>query len=176
MPLSRDPEKRARQLANLRAGAGAGDGGLQRARSHGAYAAIADRELEAKVAAVYQAISADVPLHEIDGSLPAADAIPVRQLAETLVRRERVRESELRHGIEASDGKLRGIVEFGLRLDAQILALCKELGLTPRSRAALGLDLVRAERAGASLAELAEQGRQARAARPVDIEAEDVGP
>ena len=147
MPLSSDPAARQRQLANLTPGAGAGDGGLLRARTHGAYAQVAERELDEKVGEVYRAISADVPVHDQDGSLPAADAIPVRMLAESLVRRERVRESELRHGIEARDGKLRGIVEFGLRLDGQILRLCEQLGLTPRARAALGLDLARMAKA-----------------------------
>jgi hypothetical protein len=145
-PLSSDPVKREAQLANLRAGAGAGDGGLQRATKHGAYAAITMHELDAKVRELVDAIGADLPVREADGGVPAADAIPLRMLAETLIRRERVRESELRHGIEAKDGKLRGIVEFGLRLDGQALKLCEQLGLTPRARASLGLDLARTER------------------------------
>jgi hypothetical protein len=96
---------------------------------------------------VFDAVSADVPVLAADGGLPAHDTIVVRQLAELLVRRERVRESELRHGIEGKGGKLRGVVEFGLRLDGQILRLCEQLGMTPVSRARLGLDLVRAQSA-----------------------------
>lgn len=143
--MSRDPAKRAKSLANLRAGAGAGDGGLARARKHGAYAAVAERELSEKVREVYDAVGADLPVLDADDGVPAHDTVIVRQLAETLVRRERVRESELRHGIEAPDGKLRGVVEFGLRLDGHILQLCQQLGMTPVARAKLGLDLVRAQ-------------------------------
>jgi hypothetical protein len=151
MPLSSDPDARSRQLGNLRAGSGAGDGGLQRARSHGAYAAITAAELDGKVAELYAAISGDVPVKDSDGGLPREDAIVVRSLAELLVRRERVRETELRRGIETPDGRLRGVVEFGLRLDGQILRVCEQLGMTPLSRARLGLDLVRAQSAGEQL-------------------------
>jgi hypothetical protein len=149
VPLSRDPEARKRSLANLRAGAGSGDGGLQRAIRHGAYAAVSEEDLTGKVRELVEAIGEDLPVREPDGGVPGADAIPLRLLGESLIRRERVRETEVRHGIEAADGKLRGVVEFGLRLDAQIIRLCVELGLTPRSRAALGLDLARAESAAA---------------------------
>jgi hypothetical protein len=157
MPPRPGTPARTRSNANLVPGGGAGDRGLQRAAKHGAYAAIAARELSDKVREVYDAISADAPVKD-QGTLPAADTVIVRQLAETLVRRERVRESELRHGIEAPDGKLRGVVEFGLRLDGHIAKLCDAIGLTPRSRAALGLELARArnESARALDAELAE--------------------
>jgi hypothetical protein len=157
VPLSSDPAARARSLANLRAGSG-GDRGLQRATKHGAYAVIAERELDGKVRELFDAIGADLPVRDFDGGVPAQDAIPLRMLAETLLRRERVRETELRHGIEAPDGKLRGVVEFGLRLDGQALRLCEQLGLTPAARAKLGLDLVRAQSASDRLldADLAE--------------------
>lgn len=164
MPLSADPTARANQLANLRAGAGAGDGGLQRSRKHGAYAAIAERELDGKVAELYGAIGEDLPVRDPDGSVPAADAIPLRMLAETLLRRERVRETEVRSGIETSDGRLRGVVEFGLRLDGHALKLAEQLGLTPRARAALGLDLARAQSAAGQLDGLAAEGRKIREA------------
>jgi hypothetical protein len=131
---------------------------LQRGRTHGAYARIAERELNGKVRELFDAIGADLPVRGSDGGVPAQDAIPLRMLAESLIRRDRVRETELRQGIEAADGKLRVVVEFGLRLDAQIIRLAVELGLTPRSRAALGLDLVRAASASDRLldADLAE--------------------
>ena len=147
MPLSRDPEKRAAQLANLKPGRGAGDGGLQRSRKHGAYAVIAASEMDAKVREVYEAIGADLPVRDPDGSVPGADAIPLRLLSETLIRRERVRESELKHGVETPDGRLRGIVELGLRLDAQALKLCEQMGLTPASRVRIGVALVHAQSA-----------------------------
>jgi hypothetical protein len=169
--LSQDPTKRATQLANLNGGRG--DRGLQRSRKHGAYAAIAERELEAKVAELYHAIGEDLPVREEDGGVPAADVIVLRQLAETLVRRERVRETEVRHGIEAPDGKLRGVVEYGLRLDAHVLRLSEQLGLTPTSRARLGLDLARAK--GSSLAAEMEAARLARLRREAAVDADAAG-
>jgi hypothetical protein len=174
MPLSSDPEARARSLANLRAGAGAGDGGLQRGRTHGVYAQIAARELDGKVRELYDAIGSDLPVRDPDGAVPAQDAIPLRILAETLIRRGRVSETELRHGIETPDGRLRGIVEFGLRLDGQALRLCEQMGLTPAARAKLGLDLVRAQsHADRQLDALASEGRRIREAREADALADD---
>jgi hypothetical protein len=152
-------------LANLRPGAGAGDGGLQRNLGHGAYAAIAKIEMDAAVKRVYDAVAADAPVRS-EGELPRQDTIVVRQLAEALVRRERIRESELRHGIEAADGKLRGVVEYGLRLDNQITKLAIELGMTPRSRAALGVDITRV---ASTMADEVAAGQAAREAREREL-------
>lgn len=164
-PLSNDPAKRATQLANLRPGAGGGDGGLQRAVRHGAYAAVTEAEMEAKVLELVEAIGEDLPVREVDGGVPAADAIPLRLLAETLIRRERVRETELRRGIETDDGRLRGVVEYGLRLDGQAIKLCEQLGLTPVARARLGVDLVRAQAGARSLSDELDSARRAREQR-----------
>jgi hypothetical protein len=164
MPASPDPAKRSRQLANLR-NAPAAPLGNGRAIRHGAYAAIAEAELEAKTLAIFEALAIDAPVRADDGGLPSHDSLVVRLLAEVMVRRERVRLEELRHGFEAADGKLRGVVEYGLRLDAQALEIAKELGMTPRSRAALGLDLVRAtsahDRLEAIVVELTGDGEAA---------------
>ena len=149
MPHSNDPTKANRQLANLQRG-GHRPVGNQRARKHGVYARIADAELEAKARAIFDAIAADAPVRAADGGLPAHDTIAVRLLAETLIRRERVMSEELAHGIEIATGprkgERRGIVTYGLRLDGQVVDLLDRLGMTPKSRAALGLDLARAAR------------------------------
>ena len=143
MPLSRDPAARARQLANLRRSGPPAPSGNQFARRHGAYARLAAEELEGKTREIFDALAADAPVRTPDGALPAPDALVVRLLAECLVRRERVHTETLKHGLENRDGSLRGIAAFGLRLDEQALALCRELGLTPAARAKLGVDLVR---------------------------------
>src|SRR5438094_112872 len=75
--------------------------------THGAYAQITEAELEGKVREVYDALMLDRPVQD------DADAMVVRMLAENRVRRERVRDSEVRHGIEKPDGGLRTVVEFG---------------------------------------------------------------
>lgn len=149
-PLSRDPEKRAIQISNLKAGAGRAAIGNTRSLKHGVYARISDSDLQGKVREIYDAISADAPVRAADGGLPSHDTIAVRLLAETLIRRERVAAEELAHGIEIASGprkgELRGIVQYGLRLDAQVIDLLDRLGMTPRARAALGLDIARATR------------------------------
>lgn len=123
----------------------------QVATKHGAYAAIAERELTEKVRELFEAIGSDLPVRDAGGGVPAADVIPLRMLAETLIRRERVRETEMREGFETPDGRLRGVVEYGLRLDGHALKLCEQMGLTPRSRLALGVDLVRVANASERL-------------------------
>jgi hypothetical protein len=154
-PLSNVPERRSRQLANLVAGKGAAGPGNGRVVKHGAYAQIAEQELEAKAGKLFAALSADAPVRADDGGLPAHDVVLVRMLAETLIRRERVRVEELRHGLEVADGPrkgaLRGVVEYGLSLDRQAMELLDRLGMSPTSRAKLGLDLVRAASAGDQL-------------------------
>lgn len=149
MPHSRDPEKAARQLANLR-NAPPAPLGHRRSLKHGCYARVTEAELDAKAREVYDAIAADAPVKSADGSLPAHDTVLVRVLAETLIRRDRALREELRHGIEVESGpnkgKLRGVVELGLRLDGQVIGLLDRLGMSPTSRAKLGLTLAQASR------------------------------
>lgn len=165
MPTSRDPVRRERQLANLKRGGTVGPG---RPISHGVYAQIAQSELEAKTLAIFDAIAADAPVRSGDGGLPAHDAIAVRLLAETLIRRDRVRDEEMRHGLEIASGprkgELRGIVQYGLRLDGQAIELLDRLGMTPRARSKLGLDLARSAVQVRTLEDLAAEGHQVRAA------------
>lgn len=146
MPLSSDPNKQARQRANLIPGQGAAKRGNSLTRKHGAYARVTEAELEAKALELFDAIAADAPVRAADGGLPAYDGLVVRLLAEVMVRRERVRVTEEERGLEMPNGRLRGVVEYGLRLDDQALNLAKELGMTPLSRAKLGLDLARTHR------------------------------
>ena len=56
-------------------------------------------------------------------------------------------------GMERDDGSLRPAVELELRVRGHVLDLCRELGMTPKSRAALGVDLVRVASAGDRLQE-----------------------
>jgi hypothetical protein len=146
-PLSRDPEARSRQIANLRRG-GPVQPGNRHTVTHGAYARITQAELDAEVRELMDAIGEDLPVREADGGVPAADVILLEMLAGNRIQRRRVRESEVRHGIEERDGGLRPVVGLGVTLDNQALRYLEQLGMSPRSRAALKLDLVRAETAG----------------------------
>jgi len=85
-----------------------------------------------------------------DGGLPAHDGVVVRLAAAALCRLEDV-EAHLRdRGLLDADGNVRPAVDLERRLRVEALGYLAELGMTPTSRARLGLDLSR----GATLAEL----------------------
>ena len=175
MPLSRDPKRRARQLANLRRGGNPAPAENRRALVHGGYAAIARHDLDGKRAEVYDALSADAPLRDPDGALPRHDAAAVRLLAECLCRLESVTDYLDRRGWETDDGELRPAIDLERRLRGEALDLMRELGLTPAARSKLGVDLTRA----AASAEEVESARAARErldrrAAELDGEAEEV--
>jgi hypothetical protein len=157
MPLSSDPDKRAKQIANLKPGAGRGSraGALARARTHGFYAEITGEQLRDEEARIYEALAADAPVRDADGGLPAADSLIVRQLAESLTRLQRITSHLIARGIERNDGTAKPALELELRVRAHILSLMTELGMTPKSRAALGVDVARV--ASAKLADIAAE-------------------
>ncbi len=166
-PLSQDPEKRSRQLMNLKPGAGAAGVGNTRSRAHGAYAQLAPERIDAKTREVIQALTTDAPVRDVDGSLPAADAVAVRQLAETLCRLDDIGDYLNRRGWEDESGRPRPVLEYEGRLRGHVLDLLKELGMTPSSRAKLGLDLARTKR---SLDDEIAEGRAAWDAIDADSE------
>jgi len=133
-------------LANLRNAPPPPPVGNRRAVRHGAFAALPAERVDAKVEQVAAALAEDAPVRAVDGGLPAADAVIVRQLAETLCRLDDIAEYLLRRGWEDDSGKPRPVLEYEGRLRGHVLDLLRELGMTPRSRAALGLDLARSAR------------------------------
>jgi hypothetical protein len=142
-PLSRDPEKRATQLRNLVPGARTAEVGNRRAVRHGGYAAVAAERMEAKVAEVYAALAEDAPLRDVDGGLPAADSAAVRLLAEALCRLEDVSANVRDRGLLDAAGAVRPVVELEAKLRREVGDHLDALGMTPRSRARLGLDVAR---------------------------------
>ena len=143
MPLSRDPGARERQLANLRR-APAAPVGNARALRHGGYAAIARDRLEAKQGEVFDALSADAPLRDASGDLPRHDAVQVALLAEVLCRIEDVNAYLAARGYLDGNGNVRPAADLAGRMRREAADYLDALGMTPRSRAKLGLDLVRA--------------------------------
>lgn len=145
MPLSNDPERRGRQLANLTPGAGAAAAqpGNERAATHGAYARLPADRVDAKVREVAAALAEDAPVRAADGGLPAHDTVAVRQLAEALCRLDNIADYLVRRGWEDDSGKPRPVLEYEGRLRSHVLDLLRELGMTPASRAKLGLDIAR---------------------------------
>lgn len=155
-PLSDDANRRARQLANLRRGVTVPPAGNQRAVTHGAYAVIAHDRIDVKVREVFDALAQDVPLRAADGGLPHADGAAVRLAAEVMCRLDNVRDYLERRGIEDDAGELRtGTLELEGRLRREAADHLDALGCTPRSRARLGVDLVRTVDLAAEMAKLA---------------------
>ena len=145
-PTSRDPAKRAKQLANLRPAPPAPAGNAL-ARRHGGYAVIVHERLEAKALEVFDALAADAPLRGPTGDLPAPDVAQVRLLAEALCRLDTVSADVSAFGLLEQRGKRRGQVrpaaELEGRLRREVADHLDALGMTPKSRARLGLDLQR---------------------------------
>ena len=194
MPLSTDPVKREKQLANLQPsdpdarerqraglvpGAGAGDGGLQRRLTHGGYAQLHAERVESKEREVYDALAADAPLRDSVGNLPRHDAAQVALLAQCLCRLEDVSANVRDFGVFEQRGKrkgqLRPAVELEAKLRREAAGYLDALGMTPKSRAALGLDLVRREDLASAMSER-DPGRRAERMRaagvPIDADAE----
>jgi hypothetical protein len=161
---ARDPVKRERLLKNLQKAP------LQFGRAHrvihGGEAAVTEHELTAKEQSVYDAIAQDLPVSGPDGEPPRHDRLVVRQLAESLVRRDRITAYERENGLLSENGKVRPATELGLELDSRILRLCTELALTPRSRATLGLELA----VGAAAAHVAQGFEMLDGRNPIEID------
>lgn len=143
MSVSKDPERRRRQLANLRP-APAAPVGNRRALRHGGYATVARERLDAKTRQVFEALAFDAPLRDADGGLPAPDAAIVMLLAQCLVRVEDVAANVAVYGVvdERTD-TVRGAAELERRLRLEAAGYMNDMGMTPASRARLGLDLAR---------------------------------
>jgi hypothetical protein len=144
VPLSIDPRKRRRQLANLRAAPPAPPAGNDRAATHRGYARVAPGRRDAKAATVFQALAGDAPLRDSNGSLPRADEWTVRLLAECLCRLEDVSADLDAHGWrDRETGEPRPAMSRETELRREAFGYVEALGMSPRSRARLGLNLAR---------------------------------
>ncbi|MDP2711622.1 MAG: hypothetical protein Q8O56_10420 [Solirubrobacteraceae bacterium] len=140
--VSTDPARRAAQLANLRKVPPVSPG---RPPSHGAYARVAVERLAEKEREVFDALAADAPLRDRDNDLPAADGALVRLAADALCRLDSVGDFLARRGIEDEKGQLRAtVLELEGRLRREASDHLEALGMSPRSRARLGVDVARA--------------------------------
>lgn len=105
------------------------------------------REIEAS-------LTDDLPLKNADGSVPAADRFAVELAAIALLRVRRVSAYLELHGDTDAQDNLRPELEgLGKAVDSATRML-RELGCTPRARAALGVDVARMAQAGADPATL----------------------
>lgn len=138
-------------LANLR-NAPPAPGSNKRAWKHGAYHALTRAELDVEVAAMRDALGADAPL------LDAADVATLDDWAGCRVHLRAAERDLADHGWkDRVTGEARSLAEYARKLRRDSLEYAREFGCTPRSRAALGLDVAR----GFDLAEhWAEQDRE----------------
>jgi hypothetical protein len=97
------------------------------------------------VAEVFAALSADAPLRDSDGGLPAADTAAMHLAAMKLCRLDDLREylAETGWRDQATGEPRTALIELEARLGREALAVLEKFGMTPASRAALGLDLAR---------------------------------
>ncbi len=146
MALSKNPTSRSKQLANRR-DAPPPEPGNRRAMKHGGQATPEPR----RQAQVEREICEALPIRAADGGAPAHDLITVRLLAITLCRLETCTAYVTKHGQFFKGGRVRPAVEVEDKLITRAANLADKLGMTPTSRAKLGLDLVHAQ---ASLAQL----------------------
>ena len=150
MPSSRDPAKRAKQLANLpnlrgEPTAGSWRPGASPALEHG----LRSRRpgpavLDPLLAEIEAALAEDLPIKDANGDVPAPDRSSGARGA-TRSRSAQRRSAFLAlHGDGDERGNLRpAFLELGKAVE-HAARMLDRLGCSPRARAALGLDLARA--------------------------------
>jgi hypothetical protein len=153
MPLSRRPEARARQLDNLRAGGGRPLSYEHRpALRHGGYAAVAPEREREVMRRLREALTADAPMRS------SADDALLSLAARALARLEDVERYHEDFGWrDEGTGEPRPSVELERRLRQELADHLDALGMSPRSRAKLGVDLARGLDAATALSAAREE-------------------
>ena len=145
MPLSDDPTAKARQLANLKRGGSPTAKGEPSTRlSHGGRSELLFRDVEAEVRELMEALGEAAPVREPDGSVPPADMAAIEQAARALKRyRHLAAWCDLHGRLDGGTGKVKPAAEYELKAERSLAVALDSLGMTPTSRARLGLDLAR---------------------------------
>jgi len=174
-PLSSDLEKRAKQLANLTAKPPPPPEGNVRALVHGGRARVASLVAAGTwTAAILAELEAEAPLRDADGGLPAHDRQLVELLASALARLQAVTSwLDTRPAVD-EQGRPWPAEDVAHRLRREIAGHLDALGMTPKSRAALGVDLVRAATSADAEESRAARERLDRRLADLDGDAEEV--
>ncbi len=124
---------------------------------HGAHAKPSAAAVRAQEDAIYASLAASAPVRQ-GNALPAADEAAVRLCARTLARLESVSAWLDAHGPLDRRGRPRSASLWERRLTATAAKQLASLGMSPSSRARLGVDVARIDLASA-LSEPDEQRR-----------------
>lgn len=129
-------------LASLRkSGAKSGNG---RAVTHGGKSSPANLiHLEATRAALFEWLAATAPIRE-QGELPEADYAVVEDCARAWARVRQMDDWIAQHGPLDKRGRPRPALDLLERASKNLVDKLAALGMTPRSRVALGVDVARA--------------------------------
>jgi hypothetical protein len=101
-------------------------------------------EIEAKEAEIIEELAAAAPVRGVDGGLPSHDVFAVRLLATEMVRYANMTAYSYDYGLLDDNGEPRqSLLDLMGKTADRILRLLTSMGMTPASRAKLGLDLVR---------------------------------
>jgi Phage terminase, small subunit len=142
-PHSLDPEKAARQLANLRNAPPAPRGNTRTLR-HGGRATAATLPVSEVVLEIRNALADAAPVRDQAGELPAADEATVELAARALCRVRRVEAWCDLHGfLDEKTGDVKPAVNYLEKATRTADQLLASLGMNPRARTRLGLDLAR---------------------------------
>jgi aminoglycoside phosphotransferase (APT) family kinase protein len=169
VPLSRDPERRANSLANLRRGGETRSAGNRHAQAHGGY--ITPREDE--LAEMIEQIEQILPVRQ-EGAPPPADRFMVEELAKALTQDAAITRWLTGTALQARNpARVERAQDRRRALSRDIVSMLRELGLTPRSRLAMGVDVVRGMSAGEALQAYLDQNYSSDKRRVVDAKAND---
>lgn len=147
MPLSRDPEKRERQLANLKPGAAPWQPGATPHLKHGLRSRRPDGVLLGSSAReIVDALAETVPLKGPDGQVLPQFIVAVEAAALQLIIVRRVLGYLTTHGWEDSRGRMRPEAEGLERATERLRKHLDGLGATPGAYARLGFDVARTAR------------------------------
>jgi hypothetical protein len=117
--------------------------GNAHAVKHGGQATRKTLPVGSVAEAIFAELEQEAPLRDAEGGLPAADRAAVELLALCLCRIQRVAAWLEEHGEFDEKGRPRPVLEVERRLRGEARDHMRDLGLTPRARAVLGLTLVR---------------------------------
>jgi hypothetical protein len=140
VPLSKRPAAKRKQLDNLRP-APAPERGNQRRRTHGATA----KPPAERVAAIEAELLDGLPIRDPrNGDAPIHDRAMVNLTAIALARLQSVTAYIEEHGPLTRGGRMREASRYEMELSTRAANLLDRLGMSPVSRAKLGVDLVKA--------------------------------